>query len=574
MLGEHLLLTALPGVLAVFLAMRRGLRSTSLLLTIGLAGSGAAAMFSFWAFYADPVVGKTAAVLVVITSGSGIVVCWRRGLDNAVLRTLAAPVALWVLGSAFVLFFGFLHGGTDQPLRTAANRFSHPLPGDNAIPQYFADWFYVHGHSGTPPLFGDWLASDRPPLQMGYVMAQRPFGWDGHDLHYEVLAVVVQQLWILGMWAVLCAARVRPFARGLAVVAAMASDVAIVHGFYVWPKLIAAAFLLAALAVVLSPDWRVLRGDYRVGVLVAALCSFAMLAHGSSTFFVIPLLIVGAVRGLPDWRWIGVGTLVGVSLLGSWSAYQHYGDPPGDRLIKWHLGGSLAIDDRGSLETIVDGYEDAGLDGALENKWHNVTAIVGTDWVRTAIPDTIEDVRDGRFEDAATVLRGPRFFSLFSFLGLLLLAPIAMAVARLRGPPSGREWHFSLVAFAVSGVASVAWVLMMFGGPIATTTIHVGTMAVPLLLVCACVVGAEALSRRFAVALVGTNALFVLALYAPSFTPPRGTSYSTLGGVLAAASLAAFAFVALASSANYGEAVDEGTDAGHLVPDTGSLVRS
>ena len=214
MLGEHLLLTALPGVLAVFLAMRRGLGNTALLLAVALAGSGAAATLAFWAFYADPVVGKTVAFLVVLGSLPVIVLCWRRGLDRAVLRTLVAPVALWVLGSAFVLYFGFLHGGTDEPLRTAATRFSHQLPGDNAIPAFFADWFYAHGHGGTPPLFGDWLASDRPPLQIGYAMAQRPYGWDGNNLHYEVLAVVVQQLWIFGMWAVLCAARVRPFARG------------------------------------------------------------------------------------------------------------------------------------------------------------------------------------------------------------------------------------------------------------------------------------------------------------------------------------------------------------------------
>ena len=37
-------------------------------------------------------------------------------------------------------------------------------------------------------------------------------------------------------------------------------------------------------------------------------------------------------------------------------AYQRYDDPPGDRLIKWHLAGVSEIDDRGSLETIVDSY--------------------------------------------------------------------------------------------------------------------------------------------------------------------------------------------------------------------------
>ena len=113
------------------------------------------------------------------------------------------PAALWALGSAFVLFLGFVHGGTEQPLTTAMTRFSHPLPPDNEIPRFFADWYFHHGNQGPPPPFGDWLSSDRPPLQVGYVLAQRPFGWDDPGLHYEVLAVVVQQLWILAMWALL-----------------------------------------------------------------------------------------------------------------------------------------------------------------------------------------------------------------------------------------------------------------------------------------------------------------------------------------------------------------------------------
>ena len=550
MLAEHLLLTALPGAFAVCLSMRLGLRRISLLLAVALAASGTVATLAFWAYYADPLIGQALAFFVIFASLPGIFFCWRQGLDGVVLRQLAAPVSLWALGSAFVLFFGFLHGGTDQPLLTASSRFSHTLPYDNDIPRFFADWFYAHGHNGTPPPIGDWLASDRPPLQIGYVLAQRPFGWDGNELHYQVLALVIQQLWILGMWAVLCAAQVRPFARGLAIFASMASDIAIIHGFYVWPKLIAAAFLLAALAIVLEPDWARWRRDARVATLFAGLCGFAMLAHGSSAFFILPLLVYGAMRGIPSWRWVGIAILVGVALLGSWSAYQRFGDPPGDRLIKWQLGGSLEIDDRGSLETIVDGYREVGLSGALDNKWHNVTEIAGTKWLGEATDETMDDIVGGRFEDAAAALRTPRFYSLLPFLGILLLAPIAMGVARLRGCRPGPEWRFSLFGFAFSAAVCLVWVLLMFGGPIASTSIHVGALAVPLLLVSACVVGAYSVSRGFAVALVGVNALLVLGIYTPSLIPPAGSSYSPLAGFLAVASLAGFGFVALRRSAS------------------------
>lgn len=540
MLLAHLALTALPAALGAFLAMRRGLRSVPLLLGIALAASGATAMLAFWAYYADPTIGQATAFLIVLGSIQGIALCRPDRLDRALLRELALPAALWALGSAFVLYLGFLHGGSDQPLAMATNRFSHQLPTDNEIPFFFADWYFDHGHVGTPPPFGDWLSSDRPPLQVGYVLAQRPFGWDDSGLHYQVLGVVVQQLWIVGMWALLCAARLRPSARGLAILAAMVSDIAILHGFFVWPKLIAAAFVLGALAMVLSEDWPRLGRSPFAAVLFASLCALAMLAHGATAFGILPLLAIAAARGLPSWRWLGIAALVGLVLLGPWSAYQRLADPPGDRLLKWQLGGSLALDDRGTLETIVDGYRAAGLDGTLANKWGNVTKLVGQKDVEGAVRAAVDESGEGHFGRAIMELRLPRFFDLLPLLGLLLIAPVAMLVARARGRPSGLEWHFGLACLAFCALACALWALLMFGEPDSSAVLHVGSLVVPLLAICGCVVGAYAVYPRFAVALVGLNALFALALYVPSLSPPPGTSYSALAALIAAASLAGF----------------------------------
>ena len=182
LLARHLVLTALPAALAVFVAMRRGLRDVPLLLCVALAASGGAAMLSFWAFWADPLLGQAAAFLLVLGSVQGIVLCRPDRLDRALLRELATPLALWALAAAFVVFLGFLYGSADGPLTLTNTRFSHPLPDDNQIPLYFADWYFDHGHSPVPPPFADWLSSDRPPLQVGYVLAQRRFGWDESGL--------------------------------------------------------------------------------------------------------------------------------------------------------------------------------------------------------------------------------------------------------------------------------------------------------------------------------------------------------------------------------------------------------
>jgi len=545
MLAEHLLLTGLPGAAAVLLATRRGLRSVPLLLAVALVASGSVAMLSFWLYYADPTLGQTGSFFFVFGSVLLIGWCWREGVERAVLRRLAVPVALWASASAFVLFLGFVHGGTAEPLVTAATRFSFPLPGDNELPRYFADYFYVHGHVGTPPPFASWLSSDRPPLQIGYVLAQRPFGWDTPGLHYEVLALVGQQLWIFGMWAVLCAARLTPRTRGLVMLAAIVSDVAIVNSFFVWPKLIAAAFALAALAMVLSPDWTRCRRDPRAGALFAALCALALLAHGSSVFFILPLLGLAALRGMPNLAWIGAAIVAGIVLLAPWSAYQRYADPPGDRLLKWSLAGFVGIDERGALETIVDSYREAGVSGTLKNKWGNFTQIVGQEETERAVREAVDEVSASNPGKALIPLRSVRFFDLLPFLGLLLIGPVAMLVARVRGRPGGPDWRFAVSGLGFCVIATVVWALLMFGTPAGKTIIHVSSFALPMLSVAVCVAGACAVDRRLGLGLVLANVTVVLLLYVPALAPPAGSSYSAVAAVIAAVALAAIGRLSL-----------------------------
>lgn len=544
LLVEHLLLTGLPAAAVALLAARAGLRSVPLLLAAALAGSGGVAILCFWLFYLDPTIGQTGSFFFAFGSILALAGCLGAGVDRDVLRGLATPFALWALASAFVVFLGFLHGGTEQPLLMAGSRFSGGLPNDNEIPSFFADYFYLHGHSGTPPLFGDWLSSDRPPLQIGYVLSQRPFGWDTHGLHYEVLGVIVQQLWVLGMWALLCAARLRPRTRGLAALAAIVSDIAILHGFYVWPKLIAAAFLLGALALVVAEDWPRWRRQPLAGALFAGLCGLAMLAHGSSAFFALPLVGL-ALWGRPSWSWLGSAVAVGVLLLGSWSAYQHYADPPGNRLVKWQLGGSPEIDDRGALETIVDSYREAGIGGTLENKRVNLEAQARLFELEGAARASLDLIGEGHLGKALEPLRGMRFYGLLPFLGLLLLGPLALLIAWLRGRPRGPDRRFAVFALGFSAVACLVWILLMFGGPEAAAIIHQGSLALPLLAVCACVAAACAVNLRFGACLVLANVAMVLALYVPSLTPPAGTAYSPLAGLLAAAALAGIGFLTM-----------------------------
>ncbi|HEY2480202.1 MAG TPA: hypothetical protein VGI17_15925 [Solirubrobacterales bacterium] len=548
----HGILIGLPGVAAVLLVMRRGLKSVPLLIGVGLLASGAVSYAAFWAYYGSESIGTTWDFLVFGASLLAIGFCWREGrLDREVLRKLRTPLLLWIFGSAFVVFFGFLHGGDNNPVAMSALRFSGQLPTDNDIPRYFAEWFATHGHQHPPEYPGEWLFSDRPPLQVGYVLAQRGFLNTPQGLHYQILAVIEQCLWIPAMWAVLVAVPLRRVTRAVVMLAAMISDIAIVHGFFVWPKLIAAAFLLAALAVILSPEWSRDRRDLRVAGLIGALLALSLLSHGSSIFGVIPMVIFAAFRGIPNWRWLGTALAALLLFYVPWTAYQHWADPPGNRLLKWQIGGDLGVDSKGTLEAIEDGYDEVGVNGAIDLKEENFEEMAGWPRTKNEWNAAIEALEAGKPGIALEKVRWDRFFSLFPFLGILLLGPIAMIVAWLtkkRRDPGGwrdpDEWRFALLCFAFFAIACISWGLLLFGTPDARTTIHVGSLAVPLLGLVGCIVGMRSVYPRAGIVLALVNVVFVLLLYAPSLTPPEpNTSYSVLNGLLAALSLGGIAWV-------------------------------
>jgi hypothetical protein len=547
LLAAHLVLTALPGVAAMLFVARKGIRSVPLLLAIGLAAIGAVGMFAFWAYYANRTTGQSFSYFVLFGSILLIATSLRSGdLDRRLLRQLAVPLVLWALGSTFLIFLGFLHGGAAQPIEMASIRFSGQLPTDNDLPHYFTEWFYANGHHGHPVYPPDWLASDRPPLQIGLMLAQRPFAFFSEGLNYQVLGTVLQQLWIVGLWALLLAARVGRLTRALTLIAVLVSDLAILNGFYVWPKLLPAAMLLGAAALVLTPLWPDLRRKPWAGALVGGLLALAMLGHGSSLFGAIPLALVAAFRGLPSWRWLGAALLAAVVLMAPWSAYQKYGEPPGNRLAKWAFAGVVEVDNRGTGEAIADAYKEAGIGGTLHNKAENFVTMLGGTPALSSVKWWAKDETGEGLTKAIKGIREVFFFNFFPSLGLLLIAPFVMLGARRRGRQRPEDWSFAVTCWIVVVSGCLIWGLLMFGNLAGRAVIHVGSYALPILAFSGAVAGLRATFPRFANYWIALASALMLALYIPSFDPLPGTSYSWLSGVLAAVSLSGFVAVVLA----------------------------
>lgn len=349
------MLTALPGAAAALVLARRGLRSVPLLLIVFLVATGMVAMLAFWLYFAAPAIGKAFSVLVVAGS-AGLTAWFALGARDRHGPPAAAGDAGGALGARHLLHRlpRLPAAGEADPLGTAANRFVAAMPTDNGIPLFYAEWFYHHGHASPVPEFpATWLSSDRPPLQVGYVLSQTPFYSSGSTLaaqHYEAIGVALQQLWIIALRALLDAARIGRITEGLAMITVLVSDLAIVNGFFVWPQMLPAAMLVAIAALVLTPFWEEVRSRTWGAVLVAALAGIAMMGHGGSVFALIPLPLVAAWRGLPSWRWLGV--LVGLCFVAPWSAYQRYADPPGNRPLKYMLAGEAEVCAKGSGQAI------------------------------------------------------------------------------------------------------------------------------------------------------------------------------------------------------------------------------
>ena len=418
------------------------------------------------------------------------------------------PLALWALGSAFLVFLGFAPRRRRRAAGDGDDRASPTrCPATTTCPSTSPNGSSSTATTARRPIYaGDWLSSDRPPLQVGFALAQRPFGWDLELLDYQVLGVVLQQLWIVGLWALLLAAGVGRVTRALAMVAVLVSDLAIVNGFFVWPKLLPAAMLLAAAALVLTPLWPELRRNLWAAALVAALCALAMLGHGSSVFGIIPLaagrrlarpaeLALARGRGRPS----------GSSLMAPWSAYQKWGDPPGNRLTKWTLAGVAGVDDRGAVEAILDAYGEAGLGGTLDNKARELQrrCIGWHEWRRTRSGRLRQ--RRPRRNRSATSAASTSSTCLPS-LGLLLLAPLAMAAAWRRRRRDPAEWSFALTCFAILVIGAVALGPDLSSAtPIDSTVIHFGSYLLPMIGIVGAVAGLRAVFPRFALCYVGAQ---------------------------------------------------------------------
>ncbi|WP_147040396.1 hypothetical protein [Skermanella aerolata] len=388
-----------------------------------------------------------------------------------------AAVPVIGLALASIVLALWTHLGTDlsQPIETARLRWTHSLPTDNILPFIFVE--NLRDGVIRIPMVGEWLSSDRPPLQVGlYLLLGLPIGYD--MLNYQFSSISFQMFCLVGVWVLTRALEISPRYAILAMVTTFFTPFVIVNGSFVWPKLISGGILCITTALYFTPLHDRTRGDWLMGAAAGLSAAFALLGHGATSFALAAMALTAlALHRFGRPNYLLAGFVAFVLMYAPWMAYQNYYDPPANRLTKWHLLGVIEIDSRTIGEAARDQLAStsmlAWIDGRLQNfSW----LFLDYDNVVHKTILASEHVAAGDIDAARKMLaevRVSQFFFMASGLGVIgvfsYLVPLGLILSKTRP---------LALLFMIS---SMVWVWLMFLP--GSTVIHQGSMLPQLLLI-------------------------------------------------------------------------------------------
>ena len=373
-------------------------------------------------------------------------------------------------------------------LFTVAQNLYLNLPIDNIISATLAGATFSDTYAS--PLIGDWLGSDRPPLQSGLIIlssiatTRLNFDW---DLSSFSASIVANSIWVLGALAFASALNLKRYLRYASILPVVFSGYIILNTTFTWPKSLAAAFLLASIGIIFTNQnkpYALLR-DLSVGLLLG----FACLSHGSS-FFAVPSIMIASLLSSEN-KFISFQSLKSILPLTitfvfiqiPWIFWQRLVDPPGDRLLKWHLGGHVPITNDSFFHVLVSQYRSIGVNGAILNRVANFKVLLGdghgiTLWKKILAGDYKSALSKEFFFHAPAVLTWtlPTAVLIAIFLVLTKGERWSKAMENL----NMKSLFFSLFIYIGT---MLFWCLAMFGP--STTINHQGTgilIIIPLII--------------------------------------------------------------------------------------------
>ncbi len=486
------ILLLVPGTGLALEAHRRFREDSSIIFASALAAAGLASYTGFWIFLRSPMVGKAFAIFVVAT---GLFFLWRNRHMPA-WKPLAWPVLAFALVSSAYCCFDFLYPTDEPPAIATARRFSHhDLPPDNYMPEIVAERLYV-GDDLRSKLVAGWQASDRPPLQAAMVDMVRPFtGLIQADLAYELCGIALQCTWVFGIWFLLNRLGFTNRATVPVIGMIFFSGFGFLHSVFVWPKMLAASYLLLGIGLFLPigksrPIW----GWLCIGL--------GMLSHsgcGLTLPGLIPLLWI--YRSRMPWRRFCMGVLLVTCLFVPWVWFQKIYNPPGDRLLRLSFAGDYLAN--GSLlDVTIAAYRKLTLKEVLLRRLSDFAALFHAD------AESPQPTKLGRMIADYT---SQTFFCLFVALGLLNLGFLVRFSAFWRRVRDQVGLVFIDRLLLCVALSTAVWIAIMYEA--SATVIHQGSLANVLLLMAGLTLYIQAIWRRALYALLAAQAVLLFPLF-------------------------------------------------------------
>jgi hypothetical protein len=502
----HAVLIIFPMIFIGLLLLHNEIKNPLILITVGACFGGLLSYSIFWvsllSFFAGRIIFFSAFLLMFALSITILKKTWR----SDAIRILMQPTLIWLSYSVFILSAGLAPTGDTDPLHAVATRFSHALPMDNQLPLIFAK--QIETKSISIPMIGDWLTSDRPPLQTAYFLTAGWFGDDVDvDFHYQITSTLLQCLWVIAMWSLLKTNNIRGYGLSLALLVPMFSSVALVHGLFTWPKLFPAFYIFLICAFLLNPN-KNLKTHWHYGILIGCLSGLAMLCHGGSIFPLLGIALAMLIfKRLPSISFTISAIAMAFTLLLTWSIYQGLIDPPGNRLTKWHLAGVIPIDARTFRDALFDSYKNVSFYNIVDFKLANLNTLIGSPmkWAEALINVVIGNSSVNELINVRTY----QFFTVFASLGVFSITPILLTFALFLKPSSKKTLGIRLIV--ISLCTFFVWSILLFGPNY--TVIHQGSLAPLLLILCGSVLYIYSLKKWLAAIFSALHLLIIYKIY-------------------------------------------------------------
>jgi hypothetical protein len=470
-LGDALAAWAINGLLLglLFVAAARAISGLSWLPPewVALVAAGTVALVGygvFWVYCLSAGLGHV--VVVLLLAGAALLWVGVAPQPESRGREWTRVVAGMVCVGAVYLALMYLFSGPWGLYELASNRFLPALPGDNRVPHDLA--MTVYDGRGPKAFDADWLSSDRPPLQSGWeLLTLRVMDLLGFEptLATAASAIWFQLLWIPAGYGLLRTLMLPARDARAVTLALAASGFFLVNTVFTWPKLCAAAFVVGSFGVLVGRAGATWRG-FAVAVALGAI---GWLCHGGVAFSLLPLGILLVWRayhvGVRAWLW---GLALALMIGGPWIAYQKWYDPPGDRLLKWHLAGQMTKDEsRGVVRTLRENYAAAGWSKAVAARVANLKEQLPRDWTWW------HDFSGRRAQDR----RSDEFFHHVRTFDWWLLGALVLPLGAARGGFRA-SWtlHGALLTWTLAAFA--LWILLLFSPGAAI--VHQGSYAITL----------------------------------------------------------------------------------------------